>query len=242
MSNNNSVEIRSEHECHRCAKCRAIADAKPKDAAEARIPLNTGEIMVKKVIPPGFLWIKIEDQVGNDQGSTRDMQEDVLLAGSAWQRGGGCRSGRAIENLFVSPYATGAVSAEVDLPIEHRRGVSHLDSDLFGWRSGDAGCRYPEACSHIGSDPSKIRAKAQEREVLGLGLEHDIELQTFELTHHGNELEGIIVVCVAGEQRRQQNNFSLLGFAILPFDFAQFRAGRGKMHVGGTYGDRETRR
>lgn len=36
---------------------------------------------------------------------------------------------------------------------------------------------------------------------------------------------------MAGEQRRQQNNFSFVGLTILPRYLAQFRAGRGKVQL-----------
>jgi hypothetical protein len=79
MPYDNAIEIRGEDCAYGRAKCGAILNAKPEDAAHAWIPFDTGNVAVEEVIPACFLRCEIEDKICQDQGSTRDVKEQMLL-------------------------------------------------------------------------------------------------------------------------------------------------------------------
>jgi hypothetical protein len=79
MADNNSIEIRSEDCGYRRAKCGAIFNAKPEDAAHTGIPFYASNVTVEEVIPAGFLRREIENEICQDQCSTRDVKEQMLL-------------------------------------------------------------------------------------------------------------------------------------------------------------------
>jgi hypothetical protein len=79
MPYDNAIEIRGEDCAYGRAKCGAISNAKPEDAAHAWIAFDTSNVAVEEVIPAGFVRCEIEDKICQDQGSTRDVKEQMLL-------------------------------------------------------------------------------------------------------------------------------------------------------------------